>query len=381
MADPGVDACLEEIAGGLYDIQISQDGDILTNDAFDASIIVSLLSDRRANESEVAVSHFRRGWIGNERTPGIEMGSKLWLYEQSRLNRTSLNGVNDAAVQALQWFVTDGFADKIESVVPVATSSGIRLDITIRRPNSIVEKRFFNLWENTALPCPDLSAYIELTIDAQRFDPYNIFEEAGFPTTAVNVTLNVLNTISGTVFEDATLTTGEGWHPDSTIVVFSNGTIFGTGGTGGNGGGDIGSGEIGGGGGGGMSFGMAGTADDPAHDGSDGVLFGPGAGSAGDSTGATSTHGATNGGDGGAAIEMFHDMTLRNFGLIAAGSGGGGGGGADIGTGGTGGVIGMSGDSGTGTSPGTGGALGNAIEKNGNTLTLDPVGTIVGAIV
>ena len=87
----GIDAKLVEIGGGLYDIQLGDDGDILTEDAFDTAIIVSIFSDRRADESEALIPEMRRGWIGNESTPGIEIGSKLWLYEQARLTRTILD--------------------------------------------------------------------------------------------------------------------------------------------------------------------------------------------------------------------------------------------------------------------------------------------------
>ena len=147
----GIDAELVEIAGGMYDIQIGEDGDIKTIDAFDAAIIVSIFGERRANESEVVDSTLRRGWIGNESTPGIEIGSKIWLYEQSRLTRTVFNGVAGAGHESLVWFVDDGLAVAILSVTPYLTLEGLNIEIVIQRPNSIVEKRHFKLWDNTGL--------------------------------------------------------------------------------------------------------------------------------------------------------------------------------------------------------------------------------------
>jgi phage gp46-like protein len=157
----GIDAVLESLGNGTYDFQIADDGDILTADAFDSAIIVSLFADRRADESEVSPAQLRRGWIGNESTPDFEIGSKLWLYYQSRLTQTVLNGVENAAQQALRWFVEDSIpatgttiADNVYASATASTSatsnSGVvTLAITIERPNSQVEKRYYELWENT----------------------------------------------------------------------------------------------------------------------------------------------------------------------------------------------------------------------------------------
>jgi len=148
---PGIDAELVRISGGLYDLQIDDDGDIKTIDAFDAAIVVSLFAERRANESEVVDSHLRRGWIGNESTPGIEIGSKIWLYEQSRLTRSVLESITNAANESLIWMIDDNLAVSIKSITPVMTATGVDIEIIAERANSKVEKRSFTLWDNTGL--------------------------------------------------------------------------------------------------------------------------------------------------------------------------------------------------------------------------------------
>lgn len=147
----GIDAVLQELPGGLYDMQIGDDGDIQTADSFDTYILVALLTDRRANESEVADAQRRRGWIGNEHTPGFEIGSKLWIFEQSRLTGTVLSEIESAALTALQSMVDEGFADAVRSVRAVPTSTGVELELAILRPSSAVERRFFELWNNTGV--------------------------------------------------------------------------------------------------------------------------------------------------------------------------------------------------------------------------------------
>lgn len=147
----GIDAVLQELPGGIYDIKIGFDGDIETEDSFDTYIIVALLTDQRANESEVPQPQNRRGWIGNEHTPGFEMGSKLWLFEQRRLSRTTINGLEDAAVDALQSMVEEDLAVAVRSADVRLSSTGAFLEIDILRSQNQVEKRFFDLWQNTGV--------------------------------------------------------------------------------------------------------------------------------------------------------------------------------------------------------------------------------------
>ncbi len=145
----GIDAKLVKTQDGLFDLQIGTDGDVVTEDSLDAAIIVSVLTDRRADSSEVKPAHLRRGWIGNEETPGFEIGSKLWLYEQARVTRSVLNGVSDAAKDALQWLVEDGVAISVREPVVGVTQTGLDLTVTVEKPNSEAQSEFFALWKNT----------------------------------------------------------------------------------------------------------------------------------------------------------------------------------------------------------------------------------------
>lgn len=143
----GYDAVLTEV-NGAYDISLAENGDILTRDSFETALLMSLWGERRAAASEMPVPELRRGWIGNESTPGWENGSKLWLYEQSRATRTVLNGIETAVANGLQWLVDDGLAIRV-TVSARLTSGNISVLAEIERPNSTVERRYFDLWENT----------------------------------------------------------------------------------------------------------------------------------------------------------------------------------------------------------------------------------------
>lgn len=133
---------------GFYDMQIGPDGDILAEDFFDTSILRSLFGERRASPDEVAEPQRRRGWIGNDPL-GFENGSKLWLYKQARLTRSTLNGIEDEAAKALQWLIDDGYAVSIDPPVATVRAGRVMLEVIIRRSRDKVSRRFFELWENT----------------------------------------------------------------------------------------------------------------------------------------------------------------------------------------------------------------------------------------
>lgn len=147
-----IDLALAKDTQGTFDISFGANGDFTLVDGFDTSIQMSILCERRADPSEVPDAIRRRGWIGNvlSDTPGFEIGSKLWLYEQSRLTNDTLNGVKDAAIQATQWLIDDSLAKNIEASIAGSTGAGkIDLKMTIEFSSGQVEQRFFDLWENT----------------------------------------------------------------------------------------------------------------------------------------------------------------------------------------------------------------------------------------
>jgi phage gp46-like protein len=147
----GIDAVLQELPGGTYDIKIGFDGDIETADSFDTYITVALLTDKRADASEMLDPLRRRGWVGNEHTPGFEMGSKLWLYEQARLTRTTINQVQTEAANALQSLVDENLAVAVRGAELILSDVGVTLEVDIERSPSRVAKRYFDLWQKTGV--------------------------------------------------------------------------------------------------------------------------------------------------------------------------------------------------------------------------------------
>ena len=137
---------------GEFDWSIDSDGDFTTDDFFDTSLLMSIYCERRALPSEQPVSSLRRGWIGNE-FEDFEIGSKAWLYYQARLNTDTLNGVITEVTNGLDWltsndFIDGGFVESYEVTAQVV-NGGLAVNVVIERANSEVDKRFYELWNNS----------------------------------------------------------------------------------------------------------------------------------------------------------------------------------------------------------------------------------------
>lgn len=147
----GIDAVLVPIGGGLYDIQFDFAGDIETDDFFDTAILVSFFADRRASASEVPEPQRRRGWIGSESSPGVKRHSKIWLFEQSRVTRTSLAALANAVRDSILWLVEDGHASEIRDVRTFSTPTQVMAEATIEHKTGETETKLFELWSRTGI--------------------------------------------------------------------------------------------------------------------------------------------------------------------------------------------------------------------------------------
>lgn len=145
-----IDLKLSLNSDSIYDISI-ENGDFALVDSFDTSLIVSLMTDARADQSQVFRSELRRGWWGNQfgvEPDSFQIGSLLWLLFQARNTQNTLNSAIDYAQNSLQWLVDDGNADSV-SASGDFTPNGITLSINIFRGNSIVDTKYYDLWQNS----------------------------------------------------------------------------------------------------------------------------------------------------------------------------------------------------------------------------------------
>lgn len=133
---------------GYYDFEWSGDGDIPVDQALDTTILMAIYEEERANNSEIAIDELRRGWIGNESTPGFEQGSKFWMFEQERITSSMLAELGTVINNGLQQLVDDNIAISTSANASF-TGGQIVIEIIFERPSGKIERKLFTLWNNT----------------------------------------------------------------------------------------------------------------------------------------------------------------------------------------------------------------------------------------
>lgn len=145
------DLAITQDTTGLWDISISPDGDFTLTDGFDTTLTTSVLCDRRATADEVTNPLRRRGWAGNTmNSDGFEMGSKLWLYSQSRMTNAAINGVKTAIADSLQHLVVSGAATSV-GVIATNVGGSLVFEAVVTAIDGKVTRQSFDAWGNTGL--------------------------------------------------------------------------------------------------------------------------------------------------------------------------------------------------------------------------------------
>tara|TARA_R110002096_G_scaffold50015_1_gene131723 strand:- start:3460 stop:3903 length:444 start_codon:yes stop_codon:yes gene_type:complete len=128
-----------------YDIAM-ENGDCKKVEGLETSIIVSVLSNQRASETEIQESYYRSGWWGNLFSD-YENGSKIWLLSQSSINNNTKNLLNEYINKCLNWLIIDGYLDKLDiNVIQVDNNLVFTIKIIRYEKEDI---RQFNLLEAT----------------------------------------------------------------------------------------------------------------------------------------------------------------------------------------------------------------------------------------
>lgn len=143
------DVILTRTTQGYYDISWTESGDIATEETIDTYILMCLFEEYRATSAEVPEANRRRGWIGNESTPDFQQGSKTWLFEQERITGTVLAELGSVIRNGLQPLIDDGIAVSVQVETPFLRNGKVCVYINIGRDGSRVDRRFYELWDNT----------------------------------------------------------------------------------------------------------------------------------------------------------------------------------------------------------------------------------------
>lgn len=143
------DILIRANSDGLYDFVI-EGNEFASAGGFETAIPVSLFTDARAPAALVSEPRYRRGWIGNLMTAATmrQLGSILWVLDQSRITQERLNVARLAAQDAFQWMIDDGVALNVFVDVTQTASTGFIITIQITDTSNVVS-RYQTLWRAT----------------------------------------------------------------------------------------------------------------------------------------------------------------------------------------------------------------------------------------
>lgn len=130
-----------DAAFGAADLRVASN-DLATDGGLETAVLLSLFTDRRAEEGDVLPSGEtdRRGWWADElpAVAGDRHGSRLWLLAREKDSPEVLQRAQDYAREALAWLVEDLVAERVDvSATSQPHSPGrseLLLDIRIQRP-------------------------------------------------------------------------------------------------------------------------------------------------------------------------------------------------------------------------------------------------------
>jgi phage gp46-like protein len=133
-------ALLFDTAQGVFDIAIDG-GDLVRDAGVATSVIVSLLTDSRASDEDIAADEDPRGWWGEEDS---QFGSLLWLLQRAKRVERSLEIARESTTRALAWMVAAGVAERI-AVTPRWERAILVVSVDIYRG---VSRRWASVWDH-----------------------------------------------------------------------------------------------------------------------------------------------------------------------------------------------------------------------------------------
>lgn len=134
-----------------------QGGGFLSDPGLETAIFLSMFLDRRADEGDeelIGGGEFvfgetnLRGWWGNEllAAEGDEYGSRLWLFRRSTLTSNTLEAMQRAVEECLQWLLDSSIARAVDVELSIAVKDRVDIGIVISR-NANTPVKFSFVWD------------------------------------------------------------------------------------------------------------------------------------------------------------------------------------------------------------------------------------------
>jgi len=128
-----------------------ENGDLVRENGLTTAVIISLFTDRRADEDDqIDNPDDRRGWWGDLLEEDDQIGSKLWQLERAKTTPETMTKAKQYIKDALQWMLDDGVCSKINVTmsrggIPGNDILGFEIQIMKNDGNNITYK-FDDLW-------------------------------------------------------------------------------------------------------------------------------------------------------------------------------------------------------------------------------------------
>ena len=123
--------------------------DLDSGDDLVSAVIISLFTDGLANTDDTITdgTNDPRGWIGNL-GQDVKIGSRLWLFERSKLTAATGPQVKDIATKALQWLIDDGVVARLDIETQVVLPDQLRMKVTaFKQDGNRIALDFSHAWK------------------------------------------------------------------------------------------------------------------------------------------------------------------------------------------------------------------------------------------
>lgn len=122
--------------GACADLVI-ENGDLKADNGLETAVLISLFTDGFVDLEDLPEGETNpRGWwadqVSNISTDQI--GSKLWLFDRSKILENTESGLETFAKEALKWMLDDGIATTVSAVATRIDKERIDLSIEIVKP-------------------------------------------------------------------------------------------------------------------------------------------------------------------------------------------------------------------------------------------------------
>lgn len=127
------------------------ENDLLADDGLETAVLISLFTDRRAEDGDVLPEQEsdRRGWWGDTQPIAEDdrIGSRLWLLGRAKETPDLLSRVNEYVSEALAWLVTDKVVERVDVESDIVGNGIVEFTISIQRPKADpVQFRYNYTW-------------------------------------------------------------------------------------------------------------------------------------------------------------------------------------------------------------------------------------------